>query len=173
MQETKIDFSPKCEDCAALCCVMLPFDGGEDFGFDKAGGLACKHLKGHACSIHANLAEQGFAGCLRYDCLGAGQRVVQEVFAGQSWRSDASLLGPMEQAFRAMRRLHEDHALLEAAARLPLTGDEDAKRLKLLADLGVGDRQTQASLSAYETGPKPRAVRDFLAQLKARLQPRR
>lgn len=173
MQDTKIDFSPKCDACAALCCVMLPFDGGEDFGFDKAGGVACKHLKAHACSIHADLADLGFAGCLRYDCLGAGQRVVQEVFAGQSWRSDPGLSEPMEQAFRAMRRLHEDHALLEAAARLPLTEEEDAQRLRLLADLDVADRQTEVSLSAYETGPKPRAVRDFLAQLKARLRPRR
>jgi hypothetical protein len=152
---------------------MLPFDAGEDFGFDKASGVACGHLKGHACSIHANLAEQGFAGCLRYDCLGAGQRVVQEVFAGKSWRSDPGLSEPMEQAFRAMRRLHEGHALLDAAARLPLTDAENAQRLGLLADLGVAERQTQTSLSAYETGPKPRAVRDFLARLKARLQPRR
>ena len=173
MQVSKIDFSPKCDACAALCCVMLPFDAGEDFGFGKAGGVACKHLQGHACSIHADLADLGFAGCLRYDCLGAGQRVVQEVFAGQSWRSDPGLAEPMEQAFRAMRRLHEDHALLDAAARLPLTGDEDARRLALLADLDVAGRQTEVSLSAYETGPKPRAVRDFLAQLKARLQPRR
>ena len=173
MQKNKVSFSPKCDDCAALCCVMLPFDGGEDFGFDKAAGEACKHLKRHACGIHADLAEQGFPGCQRYDCLGAGQRVVQEVFAGQSWRSDMSLIGPMEQAFRAMRRLHEDHALLEAAARLPLTDAEEAQRLTLLTDLDVTSRQTQTSLAAYETGPKPRALRGFLAQIKARLQPRR
>ena len=173
MQDGKIDFRAKCDDCAALCCVMLPFDGGEDFGFDKAGGVACRHLKGHACSIHMDLAEQGFAGCQRYDCLGAGQRVVQEVFAGQSWRSDPRLIAPMEQAFRAMRRLHEDHALLEAAARLPLTSGEQAQRMALVADLDVTSHQTQASLSVYETGPKPRAVRNFLGQLKARLPPRR
>jgi hypothetical protein len=173
MQKNMVSFSPKCDDCAALCCVMLPFDGGEDFGFDKAAGEACKHLKQHACGIHADLAEQGFAGCQRYDCLGAGQRVVQEVFAGQSWRSDISLIGPMEQAFRAMRRLHEDHALLEAAARLPLTNAEEAQRLTLLTDLDVTSRQTQTSLAAYETGPKLRALRSFLAQIKARLQPRR
>ena len=173
MQEGMIDFRPKCDDCAALCCVMLPFDGDEDFGFDKAAGVACRHLTGHACRIHTDLVEQGFAGCHRYDCLGAGQRVVKEVYAGQSWRSDPTLIAPMEQAFRAMRHLHEDHALLEAAARLPLTEGEQAQRLALVADLDVASQQTQASLIAYETGPKPRAVRNFLAQLKARLQPRR
>jgi hypothetical protein len=72
-----------------------------------------------------------------------------------------------------MRRLHEDHALLEAAARLPLTNAEEAQRLTLLTDLDVTSRQTQTSLAAYETGPKLRALRSFLAQIKARLQPRR
>jgi hypothetical protein len=79
----------------------------------------------------------------------------------------------MERAFRAMRRLHEDHALLQAAARLPLTPQEETDRTALLADLAVDHPQTLESLSAYETGPKPRAVRGFLASLKARLQPRR
>jgi len=173
MEDAKIDFSPNCADCAALCCVMLPFDAGEDFGFDKAAGVACRHLKGHACAIHTHLADQGFAGCLRYNCLGAGQRVVQEVFAGKTWRSDASLLSPMDNAFRAMRRLHEDHALLHAAERLPLTDEEKAQRLDLIADVNIHGRQTQDSLSAFEIGPMPRAVRGFLAKLKARLQPRR
>jgi len=173
MQDHQIDFRPNCDACAALCCVMLPFDAGEDFGFDKAGGVACRHLQGHACSIHADLAAKGFAGCQHYDCLGAGQRVVQEVFAGQSWRSDIGLLGPMEQAFRAMRRLHEDHALLEAAARLPLTTTEETQRLALLADLDATGQQTQTGLAAYETGPMPRALRGFLAHIKVRLQPRR
>ena len=173
MPDAKIDFRPNCDACAALCCVMLPFDAGEDFGFDKAGGVVCRHLKGHACTIHADLAAKGFAGCQHYDCLGAGQRVVQEVFAAKSWRSDPDLLAPMERAFRAMRRLHEDHALLQAALRLPLTPQEKAQRAALLADLGIERPQTQDTLSAYETGPKPRAVRGFLASLKGRLQPRR
>jgi len=173
MQDQQIDFRPNCDACAALCCVMLPFDAGEDFGFGKAGGVACRHLQGHACSIHADLAAKGFAGCQHYDCLGAGQRVVQEVFAGKSWRSNPDLLAPMERAFRAMRRLHEDHALLQAAARLPLTPQEETDRTALIADLAVDHPQTPASLSAYETGPKPRAVRGFLASLKARLQPHR
>lgn len=152
---------------------MLPFDAGEDFGFDKEAGVACRHLQGNACAIHSHLTDQGFAGCLRYDCLGAGQRVVQEVFAGQTWRSDPHLLAQMDRAFRAMRRLHEDHALLQAAERLPLTDEEEAQRLALMADMNVTGRQTQDSLSAYETGPRPRAVRAFLSNLKARLQPRR
>ncbi|MGV8987500.1 MAG: hypothetical protein ACOH2H_14605 [Cypionkella sp.] len=172
-QENAVDLTPKCEDCAALCCVMLPFDAGEAFAFDKPAGEPCRHLNGHACSIHATLAEKGFAGCLRYDCHGAGQRVVQEVFAGRSWRQDASLLAPMEAAFRAMRRLHEDHGLLTAATRLPLTEAEETRRQDLLVAVALAAPQTSSSLGAYETGPLPRAVKDFIAALRQRLTPHR
>lgn len=168
-----VEFTPRCADCAALCCVLLPFDAGDAFGFDKAGGEACRHLGGHLCTIHTDLAAQGFSGCQRYDCLGAGQRVVQEVFAGRSWRADVALLGPMETAFAAMRRFHEDHTMLAAAARLPLTEGEAALRADLLAAVNVDAPQTQESLAAYQAGPHPRAVRDFIAGLKSRLRPRR
>jgi hypothetical protein len=169
----QIDLTPDCAACAALCCVLLPFDAGEAFGFDKAGGEPCRHLAGHACGIHAGLAAAGFGGCLRYDCLGAGQRVVQEVFSGQSWREDARLMAPMDAAFRAMRRLHEDHALLTSAARLPLLAAEEAERQRLLGLLNIGQIATQAGLAAFETGPLPRAVRDYLGGLKERLRPHR
>ena len=161
-----------CDACAALCCIMLPFDAGPAFGFDKAGGVACHHLSAHQCRIHAGLAAQGFSGCQRYECLGAGQRVVQEVFAGQSWRDDAALTAPMEAAFRAMRRLHEDYALLATAPHLPLMAEEEARRQSLLDALNAPAPQTLQSLHAYETGPLPRAVRAFVADLKARLRPR-
>ncbi len=169
----ELDLTPNCKDCAALCCVLLPFDAGEAFGFDKAGGEPCRHLSGHACAIHAGLAAAGFGGCVRYDCLGAGQRVVQEVFAGKSWRDDASLLAPMDAAFRAMRRLHEDHALLTSAARLPLLAAEEVERQRLLTLLNIRQTPTEAGLVAFETGPLPRAVKAFIAGLKARLRPHR
>ncbi len=173
MLESELTLTPDCSACAALCCIMLPFDTGAAFGFDKAGGEACRHLTGHACRIHADLAAQGFSGCQRYDCLGAGQRVVQQVFAGQSWRDDESLIAPMEAAFRAMRRLHEDYALLAAAPRLSLTEAEETRRQALLQDQNAAAVQTRGSLLAYETGPLPRAISAFVADLKARLQPHR
>jgi hypothetical protein len=99
--------------------------------------------------------------------------VTQEVFAGKSWRDGPDLLPAMEVAFRAMRRLHEDHALLVSAAKLPLTEPEEALRQALLAEVDVEARQTEAGLAAYEAGPLPRKLRGFLADLRARLRPRR
>lgn len=173
MQEPEVKLTADCAACAALCCVLLAFDAGDSFGFDKPAGTACRHLAGHACAIHGDLQGQGFAGCQRYDCLGAGQRVVQEVFSGQSWRQSPDLLAPMETAFRALRRLHEDYGLLQAAAALPLSPAEESQRLALIARLAIGARQTEAGLAAYLAGPLPGAVRAFLAALKTRLRPRR
>ena len=172
MQES-IDLTPNCTDCAALCCVMLPFDAGDAFAYDKAGAEPCRHLSGHACTIHARLGPEGFSGCVRYDCAGAGQRVVQEVFGGQSWRDTPRLMAPMEQAFRAMRQLHADYGLLLAAERLALTAAERAARQGLLDRLAAGTPQTEASLQAYVSGPMPQAVQRFLAGLRQRLTPRR
>ena len=111
-----------CAQCAALCCVGLAFDRSELFAFDKAAGAACPHLAAkHRCAIHADLRDSGFAGCAGYDCLGAGQHVVQHLFGGRSWRDDPALMQPMFEAFRAMRTVHELLLLLRAAERLPLT----------------------------------------------------
>jgi hypothetical protein len=158
VRDEMVDLTPNCEQCAALCCVLLPFDKGAAFAFDKPGSEPCRNLDGHACQIHADLAAKGFAGCLRYDCHGAGQRVVQEVFEGRSWRQDAALLPAMDQAFRAMRRLHEDYGLLAAAGQLPLTHAEETQRQGLLSALNIAAPQTEASLVTYETGPNPRAA---------------
>ncbi|MBI1171784.1 hypothetical protein GC209_10295 [bacterium] len=168
----EVDLTPDCQACAALCCVLLPFDAGDAFAFDKPAAVACRHLDGHACRIHADLATRGFAGCQRYNCHGAGQRVTQEVFAGRSWRTEPGLLAAMDRAFRAMRRLHEDHGLLTAARTLPLTDAEEAERLALLARLDAATSQTEASLIAYDTGPLPRAVKAFLEALRLRLRSR-
>ena len=109
-----------CSRCAALCCMALPFDKGEDFALDKPALHPCPHLDAHRCTIHAALTERGFRGCTLYDCLGAGQRVTQEVFAGADWQRDASLRAPMAEALGILRRVHAGIELLEASESLAL-----------------------------------------------------
>lgn len=114
----------ECSDCAALCCMALIFDKGKDFAFSKNPGEACRNLSGHKCSIHDRLNQEGMAGCVAYDCLGAGNRVVQEVFDGQSWQDDPRLLRVMIEAFAGMREVHKRIDLMRAAATLPLSVDD-------------------------------------------------
>ena len=79
-----------CARCQALCCVSLPFDRCEMFGFDKPANVSCPHLEpGFGCGIHGELNARGQAGCAGYDCYGAGQHITQELFVGVSWRNQS------------------------------------------------------------------------------------
>ncbi|MBL1436785.1 MAG: hypothetical protein COB08_011395 [Rhodobacteraceae bacterium] len=161
-----INLTSDCKNCAALCCVALAFDKGEMFAFDKPAGVPCQHLKGPLCGIHADLENQGHRGCVQYQCDGAGQRVVQEVFAGQSWQDTPVLLGPMLEAFSQMRQVHGLVSLLTTAKALPLP---EAKRVELetlMAEL-CPEGWTPDALAHFERSNLPKAVRAFLRSLKA------
>ena len=120
-----------CSACAGLCCVALAFDRSALFAFDKAAGEPCRHLgAGHRCAIHATRERQGMAGCTRYDCYGAGQRVTA-MFAGRSWRDDGRTARLMFGMFGRVRRAHELVALLRTAASLPLPDADEAVRAQL------------------------------------------
>lgn len=114
---------------------MLAFDKGKDFAFDKNPCEACRNLSRHSCTIHDKLTQEGFPGCVAYDCLGAGNRVIQEVFAGQSWQDEPRLIPVMMEAFSAMREVHKRIDLLRAAEILPLEQQEDQTRRDFLDHL--------------------------------------
>lgn len=140
-----------CSKCAALCCMALAFDQGTEFAFNKNPGEPCRNLSGNRCAIHSDLAQKGFSGCVAYDCLGAGNRVVQEVFGGRSWQQDARLTGPMMEAFASMREVHKRIDLLRAAHTFGLASEDEQMRAQLLAQL---ERQQwdENALSEFHTG---------------------
>jgi hypothetical protein len=140
-----------CSKCAALCCVALAFDKGKDFAFDKNPGEPCRNLCGHSCDIHDHLMEKGFRGCVAYDCLGAGNRVVQEVFGGQSWQTEPRLMRVMMEAFSGMREVHKRIDLLRAAETLPLDQRDEQTRVGLLAHLEQ-KRWSGSELNEFEVG---------------------
>ncbi len=156
-----------CARCAALCCVALAFDRSESFAIDKPNGLPCPHLcMDGRCNIYAERESEGFGGCVRYDCLGAGQRVTQELFGGRSWRDDPSLLAPMVESLPAMREVHELLILLDAAGRAPLSPDERRELDELKGMLRPADGWTAQSLAAFRKGDAPKRVRSFLTTLR-------
>ncbi|MDK3017329.1 6,7-dimethyl-8-ribityllumazine synthase [Pseudodonghicola flavimaris] len=140
-----------CSKCAALCCVVLAFDKGKDFAFSKNPGEPCRNLSGHSCSIHDTLTQDGFPGCVAYDCLGAGNRVVQEVFAGRSWRNEPRLMRVMMEAFSGMREVHKRIDLLRAAETLPLEPRDEQARQGFLARLEQ-KRWSGPELNDFEVG---------------------
>jgi hypothetical protein len=93
-----------CASCAGLCCVVPAFVKSSDFAITKPAGRACPHLSDQfLCGIHEKLDENGFHGCVVFDCFGAGQRITQE-----NPSADLSV----------MRQLHELMWLLTEALKL-------------------------------------------------------
>jgi uncharacterized protein YjbI with pentapeptide repeats len=97
-----------CGRCFGLCCVAPAFAKSADFAIDKPAGHACPNLGADfRCGIHSRLRQQGFPGCVAFDCFGAGQKVSQVTFGGRDWRQAPQTADQMFKAFAVMRQLHE------------------------------------------------------------------
>lgn len=115
------DLVADCSQCAALCCVAYPFEAHEDFAITKEVDSPCPNLDADfSCKIHADLGACGFRGCVAYSCAGAGQRITQVLFEGETWRDDEDLLPHMTHALRVLRPIHEALLILREALNLPL-----------------------------------------------------
>lgn len=108
-----------CSRCAGLCCVALPYARGREFPEDKRAGVACRHLgDDFGCRIHEALLPGGWAGCVTFDCFGAGQQVVQVTYGGRTWRERPDLAAEMFAVFDVVKALHEVRFLLADPACL-------------------------------------------------------
>ena len=145
------DLRADCARCAALCCVLPGFSASADFAIDKPPGTPCPNLvPGHRCGVHDRLRPLGFAGCVAYDCFGAGQRAVRG--------------GHPEVTFAGLRHLHEllwyvgdalgrvgpgdlRDALLAARDRVELAAEDPPEALAAL-DVAQARRQVGDLLGA-------------------------
>ena len=104
-----------CSACSGLCCVALPFDADQGFGFDKPAHVPCRHLSpDFQCSIHSDLARHGFSGCVSFDCHGAGQRTTR-LFEHSPWSQSQAPAETIFAAFFILRHLHELALLAHSA----------------------------------------------------------
>ena len=119
-----------CQACSGLCCVVLPFDAEQGFGFDKPAQTPCRHLRDDfLCGIHDALDAQGFRGCIHFTCHGAGQRATR-LYQESNWRSTPENAGEIFEVFKRLQKLHELQFLLHTAcAKL----DDNDWKQKLLA----------------------------------------
>src|SRR5699024_10792577 len=127
-----------CSSCSGLCCVLLPFDRRDGFGVTKPGGTPCGHLADDdRCGIHRTLRADGWPGCTRFECFGAGQHVTQVTYGGASWRQQPDL-GEVAAVLSVVRVLHEMMLhLTTAAERAPEpVQDELLAELVALDDTG-------------------------------------
>lgn len=144
---------------------MLGFAASADFAEDKPPHTPCRHLRrDFRCSIHAELPERGYPGCVAYDCQGAGQLVTQITFGGADWRSSPALAPAMFGAFEVVRRLQELRWYLGQALALgpaaPLRPDLTAA----LEEVGRLTRLDPDGLVALDDAPVHRRVAELLGR---------
>lgn len=97
-----------CGSCFGLCCVALYFSASDGFPVDKEAGIPCLNLQADfSCSAHKNLRRMGYIGCTAYDCFGAGQKVAQITYGGNSWWQVPESAKQMFEVFLIMRQLQE------------------------------------------------------------------
>ncbi len=135
-----------CEACCGLCCTMLYFAKSDGFPKDKPAGVPCGFLQtDFRCGVHAELAERKYKGCMAYDCLGAGQKVTQEIYGGHSFREQSVPAEEMAQVFLKVWQLQQILCyLLEAASLLP------AEKLWDRIDEVIADNQWLSALPPEE-----------------------
>lgn len=157
------DLTSDCAKCAGLCCLGLSFQKGDDFAIDKASGEPCPNLdRDHRCKIHATLKDDGFEGCIKFDCAGAGQRVTEMRFNGETWQEHPELMFAMMRDFENLRPLHERMVQLTEAGKSDLPEDLEAERAALLkrtarvwADTDTLKRRYDAFLTALAQSDAP------------------
>lgn len=156
-----------CASCAGLCCVVLAFDRSPQFAHDKAAGTPCVHLNTDCrCRIHASRARLGFAGCVSYDCLGAGQRATAMLSGGHVTASEQS------EVFSAIHHQHQVLVLLHTAASLPLSIEHSDRCAALEQQARAADLRSAAGRRAFLTGPIPKAIRAYLLELRPNIEAR-
>lgn len=97
-----------CKKCFGFCCVALYFSKSDGFPINKESGKPCINLqRDFKCSMHSDLRKNGLKGCTTYDCFGAGQKVAQGTYNGESWAATPELSKEMFDVFLIMRQLHE------------------------------------------------------------------
>jgi hypothetical protein len=155
-----------CDRCVGLCCVAPAFAASADFAVDKPAGTPCRHLLADSrCGIHDQLRGRGFPGCVVFDCLGAGQRVTQDVFGGADWRDDPATASAMFAVFPVMRQLTELLWHLTEAAVLAAGGP---LRPPVDAALSQVERLTAApapELTGLDVGGLRREVGELLGRV--------
>lgn len=154
----KLPTRSDCDKCAALCCIAFPSDNMPGFTARKESGEPCPKLDACGrCTIYDRRAEEGFAGCLAFECFGAGQYVTQMLFGGLDWRDDPALLAPMIEHFLALRPVFDLLCLIDLA-RNRLGDNEELDQL-------------ESELTALVTERERASDRRAIGRIEARLRP--
>lgn len=153
-KNVRVSLTADCMQCFGLCCTALNIVASSDFAINKMAGTPCPNLQGDfRCKIHNSLREKGFKGCTVFDCLGAGQKVSQVTFSGQSWQEHPEMAEKMFGVFPVMEQLFEMIAFIAEALTYEVSHslqNKLSKQLEKLQSLTDMDANRLLSLDIME-----------------------
>ena len=163
-----LELKPDCSRCCGLCCVAPAFVVSSEFAISKKPGKPCPKLTpDFRCSIHSRLRQEGFPGCVAYDCFGAGQRVTQITYRGRTWKDGPDVAEQMFEVFSVMQTLHSMLNYLAEALPMSPKGpifDELAAKREEIEAMTVG---TPEEILAVDLRSLRREVGDLLTRFSA------
>lgn len=142
--DSPIDYSNRCEECAGFCCVALEIPKESDGVLTKTANTVCSYLDldpsgiGHACSVYHARRHQGFDTCLHYRCYGAGPAITKVANEREWIYSDATFkkeaIDLYDLCFRMASYLGGNEELANAAffpcfKKKPDAFSEDCERI--------------------------------------------
>ncbi|MFD2617093.1 pentapeptide repeat-containing protein [Terrilactibacillus laevilacticus] len=154
-----------CTQCFGLCCTALNIVASSDFAINKTAGTPCPNLqRDFRCKIHNNLREKGFKGCTVFDCLGAGQKVSQVTFNGQSWQEHPEIAEKMFRVFPVMEQLYEMIAFIAEALTYEISDSLQIKLNKQLEKLQILTERDADSLLSLDIMECRQPVNELLLE---------
>lgn len=168
-----LNFNSDCKRCRALCCVALAFDQESgQFGYDKPAGRACRHLDKtdhYQCQIHDRLDSQGFSGCLKYQCYGAGPYVIDMLENKNNWQQQSDFLPDIMASFLKTRQIFELLQLLQTAEmQLELSETDQTTMSKFIDQLMPEQGWSYDHLMVFNIEKTRQKIHSFLAGFKDR-----
>jgi len=161
---SKFDYN--CTKCAAFCCIALQFKQEDHFPYDKEKDVPCKHLDDcFSCTVHTELSERGYQGCIDFSCHGAGPHLTQ-LYAKEDWQSNPEKTQEVYEKFHFLRAVFEIAETTETVLK-----KNKIKSKPLIIDFFrmVGTAQKVPSVEDYAacnafTEEWTRKTRDFIAK---------
>ena len=100
-------FSYDCSKCAAFCCIALGYEKSDQFPYDKPQNERCKNLNNcDECTIHDQLEDQSYHGCIAFSCHGAGPHLVK-CYSKIDWKKNPQLTEEVYDKFHFLRAVFQ------------------------------------------------------------------
>lgn len=102
---------------------------------------------------------------MAYDCFGAGQKVTQITYRGDTWRRSPEVAAQMFEVYSVMRHLHALLKYLSEALELHPAGDLHDELQRAFDEIELLSLEGAEALAALDVAPLRQRVNELLVRV--------